>query len=40
MQSKSAGRRNRRGSPGAARAATMVSAAAFLAALLFKVWPF
>jgi hypothetical protein len=40
VQSNNARRRKARGSPGAARAATVLSAAAFLAALLFKVWPF
>jgi hypothetical protein len=40
MSLKSARRRNGRGSPAAARAATLLSAAAFLAALLFKAWPF
>ncbi|MDP2949768.1 MAG: hypothetical protein Q8P22_09565 [Chloroflexota bacterium] len=40
MRSRSDRWRNGRGSRGAARAATMLSAAAFLAALLFKAWPF
>lgn len=39
MRSRSARWRNGRGSPRAARAATALSAAAFLAALMFKVWP-